>query len=59
MYLKLLPATVVRKHLNWRLFFDVTSAAIAAVLFIPRAFSANPAGCMPMCGSIAALSNAV
>jgi hypothetical protein len=47
MYRKLLPATVVRKHLNWRLFLMVTSAAIAAVLFIPRAFGANPAGGMP------------
>lgn len=59
MYRKLLPATVVRKHLNWRLFLMVTSAAIAGVLFIPRAFSANPAGCMPLYGSITALSNAV
>jgi hypothetical protein len=58
MYRKLLPATVVKKHLNWRLFLTVTSAAIAAVLFT-QSLSVNRAEGMPMYGGIAAVSNAM
>ncbi|HET6889872.1 MAG TPA: sialidase family protein, partial [Pyrinomonadaceae bacterium] len=45
MYRKLQPLTFLFMHMNWRLFMLLfASAAISAALFVPRTFSANPAG---------------